>query len=49
MDEAEEKIKEKGYSVVGMGIGLYSDYGIAQRMYVKRDYNFDGRGLMYRG
>ncbi|MCD4817348.1 MAG: GNAT family N-acetyltransferase [Candidatus Cloacimonetes bacterium] len=49
IDKAEEMIKENGYSVVGIGVGLYSDYGIAQRMYVKRGYNFDGRGLMYRG
>ena len=49
MNKAEEKIKEKGYSIVGMGVGLYSDYGIAQRMYIKRGYNFDGRGLMYKG
>ena len=49
MDKAEERIIEKGYSVVGIGVGLYSDYGIAQRMYVKRDYNFDSRGLMYKG
>ena len=49
MDKAEDRIKKKGYSVVGMGVGLYSDYGVAQRMYVKRGYNFDGRGLMYRG
>lgn len=49
MDKAEEKIKEKRYPIIGVGVGLYSDYGIAQRMYVKRGYNFDGRGLMYRG
>ena len=49
MDSVEERIKEKGYPIVGLGVGLYSDYGVAQRMYVKRGYNFDGRGLMYNG
>jgi ribosomal protein S18 acetylase RimI-like enzyme len=49
MDTAEKRIKENGYSIVGLGVGLYADYGIAQRLYIKRGYNFDGRGLMYRG
>lgn len=49
MDIAEEKLKEKGYPTVGLGVGLYADYGIAQRFYIKRGYNFDGRGLMYKG
>lgn len=49
MDKAEARIKEKGYQTVGLGVGLYSDYGTAQRMYVKRGYNFDGRGLTYNG
>lgn len=49
MDYAEEKVKEKGYPTVGIGVGLYSDYGISQRLYIKRGYNFDGKGLMYKG
>jgi len=49
MNIAEKRIRESGYSIIGLGVGLYSDYGIAQRMYVKRGYNFDGRGLLYRG
>jgi len=49
MNIAEESIQQNGYSIIGIGVGLYSDYGIAQRMYIKRGYNFDGRGLMYKG
>ena len=49
MDKAEARIKEKGYKTVGLGVGLYSDYGTAQRMYIKRGYNLDGRGINYDG
>jgi predicted N-acetyltransferase YhbS len=49
MDKAEARIKEKGYKTIGIGVGLYSDYGTAQRMYVKRGYNFDGNGINYHG
>ncbi|MCF7919509.1 MAG: GNAT family N-acetyltransferase [Candidatus Cloacimonetes bacterium] len=49
MDVAEARIKEKDYSIAGIGVGLYSDYGIAQKMYIDRGYNFDTRGLMYNG
>jgi GNAT superfamily N-acetyltransferase len=33
--------------VVGLGVGLYADYGAAQRLYVRRGYVPDGRGVMY--
>ena len=49
MDKAEVRIKEKGYKTVGLGVGLYSDYGTAQRMYIKRGYNYDGMGINYDG
>ncbi|WP_151737804.1 GNAT family N-acetyltransferase [Paenibacillus tengchongensis] len=32
---------------VGIGFGLYAAYGAAQRLYVKRGYIPDGRGMMY--
>jgi GNAT superfamily N-acetyltransferase len=35
-------------NVVGLGVGLYPDYGAAQRIYVRRGYLPDGRGMMYR-
>ena len=34
--------------VVGIGVGLYSDYGAAQRIYVRRGHLPDGRGIMDR-
>ena len=32
---------------IGLGVGLYKDYGSAQRLYTKNGYIFDGNGLMY--
>ena len=47
MAHAEEIISEKS-DFAGIGVGLYSDYGTAQRMYVRRGYIPDGLGLMYK-
>lgn len=47
MDEAERRIGERG-AVAGIGVGLYDDYGPAQRMYVLRGYVPDGRGASHR-
>jgi predicted N-acetyltransferase YhbS len=44
MDKAEEIIKNR-VNYVGIGVGLYSDYGSAQKMYVKRGYIPDGKGI----
>ncbi len=46
MDAAEQEIARRS-PVVGIGVGLYADYGSAQRMYVKRGYVPDGRGVTY--
>ncbi|WP_350281397.1 GNAT family N-acetyltransferase [Kribbella sp. HUAS MG21] len=48
MDAAEAKVAERS-PVVGIGVGLYPDYGQAQRLYVRRGYVPDGRGLVYDG
>ena len=32
---------------IGIGVGLYPDYGSAQRLYVKRGYIPDGKGITY--
>lgn len=34
-------------NTIGIGFGLYASYGTAQRLYVKRGYIPDGRGVMY--
>lgn len=44
MDVAEARIAERS-PVAGIGVGLYPDYGPAQRLYVLRGYVPDGRGL----
>ena len=48
MDAAEQAIAERG-PAAGIGVGLYADYGCAQRMYARRGYVPDGRGVTYRG
>lgn len=46
MEALESEIAERS-SVAGIGVGLYADYGPAQRMYVLRGYVPDGRGAFY--
>jgi GNAT superfamily N-acetyltransferase len=48
MDEAERLIAQRS-PVAGIGVGMTADYGAAQRLYVKRGYVPDGRGLTYEG
>lgn len=48
MDVCEQTIAERS-AVAGIGVGLYADYGAAQRMYTRRGYTLDGRGLYYDG
>lgn len=33
---------------VGLGVGLYPDYGSAQKLYISRGYKPDGLGITYR-
>ena len=44
LDAAEAKIAERS-DVAGIGVGMTADYGQAQRMYSRRGYVPDGRGL----
>ena len=46
MDRLEAIVLERS-TQIGIGVGLYSDYGPAQRMYVKRGYIPDGKGITY--
>ncbi len=47
--EAAEILVAQRSPAAGVGVGLDPDYGAAQRMYVRRGYVPDGRGLMYAG
>jgi GNAT superfamily N-acetyltransferase len=44
MDAAEALIATRS-KIAGLGVGLYPDYGPAQRLYVLRGYVPDGRGI----
>ncbi len=46
LDEAEKRIFEQS-GAAGIGVGMYADYGPAQRMYILRGYVPDGAGLFY--
>ena len=43
----EDRAREAGRAVMGIGVGLYPDYGPAQRLYAKLGYRPDGRGIAY--
>lgn len=40
--------KNIGYKQVGIGVGLYKDYGQAQKLYFKLGYMPDGLGITYK-
>jgi GNAT superfamily N-acetyltransferase len=44
LEEAEQRIAEQSV-LVGIGVGMDRDYGAAHRLYVRRGYVPDGRGL----
>lgn len=44
LDQAETLIGRES-DIAGIGVGMTADYGAAQRIYVKRGYIPDGRGL----
>jgi GNAT superfamily N-acetyltransferase len=48
MDHAEAEVAKVGPRA-GIGVGMTSDYGAAQRLYVLRGYLPDGNGLYYMG
>ncbi len=47
LDWAEEEIALRS-DIAGIGVGLHPGYNAAQRLYVKRGYVPDGRGVTYR-
>lgn len=42
-----EKLIHKRSNLAGIGVGLYNDYGPAQRLYINRGYLPDGNGITY--
>ena len=44
MDAAEVLARERGHRELGISVGLFDQYGPAQRMYAQRGYVPDGRG-----
>ena len=44
-----EREAAKISDTVFLAVGVHSGYGPAQRLYVKRGYNFDGSGVWYQG
>jgi GNAT superfamily N-acetyltransferase len=43
----EARARAAGHPVMGIGVGLYADYGAAQRLYARLGYRPDGRGVWY--
>jgi GNAT superfamily N-acetyltransferase len=44
----EHVAKEEGCVQVGLGVGLYRDYGSAQKLYWSLGYRPDGEGITYK-
>ncbi len=44
----EELAREENYAKIGLGVGLYKDYGAAQKLYVSMGYLPDGMGVTYK-
>ena len=44
MDAAEELVRDRGIVTLGITVGLFDQYGPAQRLYGRRGYIPDGRG-----
>lgn len=40
--------RQEGYKIMGIGVGLYRDYGPAQKLYFKLGYSPDGNGMTYK-
>jgi GNAT superfamily N-acetyltransferase len=45
----ENLARSEGYNQIGIGVGLYKDYGPAQRLYFRLGYIPDGKGITYKG
>lgn len=45
----ENLASQEGYNQIGIGVGLYRDYGPAQQLYFQLGYIPDGNGITYQG
>jgi ribosomal protein S18 acetylase RimI-like enzyme len=45
----EDLASQEGYHQIGIGVGLYRDYGPAQKLYFQLGYIPDGNGITYKG
>ncbi len=45
MDAAEQLVRDRGIATLGITVGLFDEYGPAQRLYGRRGYIPDGRGV----
>ena len=45
----EDLARKLGYKTVGIAVGLYADYGPAQKLYANLGYMPDGNGATYKG
>lgn len=45
----EDCAKQEGYEQIGIGVGLYKDYGPAQKLYYRLGYVPEGSGVTYKG
>jgi GNAT superfamily N-acetyltransferase len=48
IEALEDLARRRGCRQIGLGVGLYADYGPAQRLYLKLGYVLDGRGTTYK-
>lgn len=48
IEHLENMARQEGYQTIGIGVGLYQDYGPAQKLYVKLGYLPDGNGITYK-
>ncbi len=49
IEHLESMARHEGYKTIGIGVGLYKDYGPAQKLYFKMGYQPDGNGITYKG
>jgi GNAT superfamily N-acetyltransferase len=45
----EDQARQEGYKQIGIGVGLYKDYGPAQKLYFQLGYIPEGNGITYKG